>query len=121
MSDADTPAETTTPGRGSPESAAWFRAKLAELGLTQTSLARLMIERGDDRQLMTIQRTVGRMATGHARVSGEMRALLGTLAPSPATDLRSQVADLVARVTAIELRHKTLDDGIRAMMREAKP
>ena len=71
--------ETITPGRGSPESAAWFRARLTELGLTQSGLARLMRDRGDDRQMGTILRTLGRMATGHARVSGEMRALLGTL------------------------------------------
>ena len=46
-----------TPGRGSPERAAWLRTKLMKLGLSQTALARLMIRHGDDRQLTTIQRT----------------------------------------------------------------
>jgi hypothetical protein len=71
--------ETTTPGRGSPESAAWFRDRLARLGMSQAALARLMLERGDDRQSATILRSISRMASGDARVSGEMRALLGTL------------------------------------------
>jgi hypothetical protein len=71
--------ETITPGRGSPESAAWFRDKLAALGMGQSALARLMLERGDDRQMATILRSLSRMASGDARVSGEMRALLGVL------------------------------------------
>jgi len=71
--------ETTTRGRGSAQSAAWFREKLAALGISQSGLARLMLERGDDRQMATILRSLGRMASGEARVSGEMRALLGTL------------------------------------------
>ncbi len=71
--------ETITPGRGSPESAAWFRNKLATLGMGQSALARLMLERGDDRQMATILRSLSRMASGDARVSGEMRALLGVL------------------------------------------
>jgi len=71
--------ETSTPGRGSPESATWFREMLAELEMSQSALARLMIEQGDDRQLTTILRSLSRMASGAARVSGEMRALLGTL------------------------------------------
>ena len=72
-------AETYTPGRGTPESAAWCRAKMLSLGETQAGLARLMIECGDDRKFDTITRSMGRMANGSARVSGEMRALLGTL------------------------------------------
>ncbi len=71
--------ETSTPGRGSPESAAWFREKLRILGLGQSALARLMLASGDDRQMNTILRTLSRMANGEARVSGEMRALLGLL------------------------------------------
>ena len=63
-----------TPGRGSTESAAWFRTKPTKLGLSQTALARLMIRQGDDRQLTTIQRTLGLMATGSARVLGDARA-----------------------------------------------
>jgi hypothetical protein len=61
---------------GTPESAAWFRAMLAELGETRSSLARLMHRKGDDRQPATILRTIQRMATGEARVSGEMRVIL---------------------------------------------
>ena len=76
---AEPTAETSTPGRGSVESAAWFRAKLAALGISQSALARLMLEHGDDRQKATILRSLSRMASGEARVSGEMRALLGTL------------------------------------------
>lgn len=54
--------------------------------MSRNSLARLMLARGDDRQPATILRTLGRMASGQVRVSGEMRALLGTLkqAQSPA-------------------------------------
>jgi hypothetical protein len=74
MTDEMTTAEK--PPRGSPESAAWFRAALEELGETQSSLARLMHRKGDDRKLNTILRTIQRMATGDARVSGEMRVIL---------------------------------------------
>ncbi len=71
--------ETTTPGRGSPESAAWFSEKLDALGLGPSTLARLMLQYGDDRKMGTILRSLGRMRSGEARVSGEMRALLGAL------------------------------------------
>ena len=60
------------PVRGTPESARWFRAMLEELGETQASMARLMKRKGDDRQPETIARHMRRMATGEARVSGEM-------------------------------------------------
>ena len=46
--------ETITPGRGSAESAAWFRAQLVALGIGQSALARFMLEHGDDRQFATI-------------------------------------------------------------------
>lgn len=71
--------DPSTPGRGTAESAKWFRDKLDELQLGHAALARLMLANGDDRQLATILRTLGRMASGEARVSGEMRALLGLL------------------------------------------
>ncbi len=67
------------PARGSPESAAWFRTQLEELGETQASMARLMMRNGDDRKLNTIERTIRRMANGEARVSGEMRVVLTML------------------------------------------
>ncbi len=85
--------ETITPGRGSVESALWFRAKLKELGMSQSALARLMLDRGDDRQMTTILRSLSRMASGDARVSGEMRALLGILGqPDDAPRVRHQDA-----------------------------
>lgn len=52
--------ETTMPGRGSPESAAWFRDKLHKLGLSRGALARFMLADGDDRQPATILRILGR-------------------------------------------------------------
>lgn len=58
------------------ESAAWFRAMLAELGETKGSMARFMLRNGDDRQKATILRNIERMANGEARVSGEMRVVL---------------------------------------------
>jgi hypothetical protein len=66
----------TGPIGGTPESAAWFRAMLEELGETQASMARLMKRKGDDRQPATIERHMRRMANGEARVSGEMRVIL---------------------------------------------
>ena len=71
--------ETTTPGRGTAESAEWFRSKLGELKMSQANLARYMLAHGDDRQLTTILRSLSRMASGDARVSGEMRVLLSML------------------------------------------
>jgi hypothetical protein len=56
-----------------------FRARIAALGFNQSSFARRMIELGDDRGEKTILRSIQRMASGDARVSGEMRALLGLM------------------------------------------
>jgi len=66
----------TTPGRGNPESAAWFRERLRQLGITQNTLTWRMVAAGDDRVPSTIVRSLQRMASGQARVSGEMRSLL---------------------------------------------
>ena len=57
----------------------WFRSKLETLGLSKNGLAQLMLDFGDDRQPATIVRCLRRMATGEARVAGEMRAFLGIL------------------------------------------
>jgi len=76
MSDLDTRPPPTT---GSPESAAWFRAELDALGMTQTGLAKWLQKRGDDRKPATILRHVQRMANGEARVSGEMRVILSMM------------------------------------------
>lgn len=65
-----------------------FRAKIAGLGLTQSGLARRMKELGDDRDEKNILRSIQRMVAGDARVSGEMRALLGLLERT-----RHEVAD----------------------------
>ena len=65
-----------TPPAPSADSAAFFRTALAELGETQSSMARLMKRWGDDRQPSTILRNIQRMANGEARVSGEMRVLI---------------------------------------------
>ncbi len=73
--DAPEPAPEKPP-KGTPESAAWFRQALEDLGETQASMARLMKRKGDDRQPETIARHMRRMATGEARVSGEMRVIL---------------------------------------------
>jgi hypothetical protein len=56
-----------------------LRARIASLGMTQTGLARRMKELGDDRDEKNILRSIQRMVAGSARVSGEMRALLGLL------------------------------------------
>lgn len=76
--------ETATPGRDTPKSAAWFREQLEALGVGNSALARAIIENGDDRQFDTIVRGLRRMATGEARVSGEMRALLTMMRRKPA-------------------------------------
>jgi hypothetical protein len=67
------------PTTGSPESAAWFKAELEELGLTQSGFAKWLKKRGDDRQPGTILRHIQRMAGGEARVSGEMRVILSMM------------------------------------------
>jgi hypothetical protein len=56
-----------------------LRAQIASLGLNQSSLARRMKQLGDDRDEKNILRSIQRMVSGDARVSGEMRALLGLL------------------------------------------
>jgi hypothetical protein len=56
-----------------------LRARIAQLGLTQSGMARLMKQLGDDRDEKNILRSIQRMIAGDARVSGEMRALLGLL------------------------------------------
>ena len=65
-----------TINRGTPESAAFFLAALQVLEENQSSFARVMKKNGDDRKPETILRSIQRMASGEARVSGEMRVLL---------------------------------------------
>jgi hypothetical protein len=60
-----------------------IREIIADLGYSQSALARLMKELGDDRDEKAILRSIQRMVAGDSRVSGEMRALLGSLTPNP--------------------------------------
>ena len=56
-----------------------FRAALAWLGFSQSSLARFMVEMGDDRTEKNILRSIQRMVAGDSRISGEMRVMLGVV------------------------------------------
>ena len=103
-------AETTIPGRGSPESAAWFRGKLEELGIGQSAFARLLIRLGDDRKLETILRGLQRMGSGEARVSGEMRAMLNHLVASKAAR-EKRIARLEAQLSALRSRRGGFSNG----------
>ena len=61
---------------GSAQSADEFRTFLAEIGETQSGFARTLQRMGDDRQRGTILRHVQRIASGEARISGEMRVIM---------------------------------------------
>lgn len=61
------------------ELTAAFRAGLDELGHSQRGLAAKMMALGDSRAFDTILRGVQRMATGEARVSGEMQVIMTLL------------------------------------------
>jgi hypothetical protein len=67
---------------GMRESAEEFRAFLAEIDESQSSFARTLRCMGDDRQPGTILRHMQRMATGEARISGEMRVIMTILRQS---------------------------------------
>jgi hypothetical protein len=84
-------AQPATTGRD-PESAAWFRAKLAEVGHTKGSLSRLMKNCGDPRERKAILRSLERMSSGDARVSAEMHVLLHFLTKSRAKRARQEAA-----------------------------
>lgn len=56
-----------------------FRSALDDLGLSQRGLAAKMMALGDGRAFETILRGVQRMATGEARVSGEMQVIMTLL------------------------------------------
>jgi CRISPR/Cas system-associated protein endoribonuclease Cas2 len=57
-------------------SAAEFRAFLNEIGKTQCGFASTLKRIGDTRQKDAIQRHVSRLASGKARISGEMRVIM---------------------------------------------
>ena len=87
--EAETQAAGARPAAGRDlESAAWFRARLAEVGHTKGSLSRLMKNCGDPRDRKAILRSLERMSSGDARVSGEMHVLLHFLAKSRAKRAR---------------------------------
>ncbi len=50
--------EPPPPAHGDAESAAWFRAQLQELGLTQGAFARFMVRRGDTRPKRNVLRSI---------------------------------------------------------------
>jgi len=56
-----------------------FRAELARLGLSQSSLARLMRELGDPREAPTILRSVANWCRGVYAVPGEMWVVIRLL------------------------------------------
>jgi hypothetical protein len=56
-----------------------LRQALADFGMSQSGFAKLMKELGDDRDEKNILRSIQRMIAGDARVSGEVRALLGAI------------------------------------------
>ena len=56
-----------------------LRAQLEDLGFSQTGFAGLMTALGDNREIKTILRSIQRMASGDARLSGEMQVILTLL------------------------------------------
>jgi len=88
MADARPPATADRDAEG----AAWFRARLAEVGETQGSLAQLMKRCGDLRPEKSILRSIQRMAAGDVKVPGEMRVVLHLLAKSRAKRARQAAA-----------------------------
>jgi hypothetical protein len=62
-----------------PEDAARFTAALDELGFSQASFVRFLLDNGDPRKLAALQRQIGRFARGERSVSGEMWVLLKVL------------------------------------------
>ena len=59
-----------------------FRAALADLGFTQSSFVRKLIELGDHRKFETILRSVANYARGVSCVPGEMCVVLNLLKSS---------------------------------------
>jgi hypothetical protein len=56
-----------------------LRGAIAGLGMSHSGFARRMQELGDNRPHKNILRMVQRMLVGDARVSGEIRALIGLM------------------------------------------
>jgi hypothetical protein len=71
-----------------------FTKALTDLGIGPGALSTIMKRHGDDRPRQNIRRNLRRMATGEARVSGEMRAILNILA-----FLKEKRPDIIERHT----------------------
>lgn len=56
-----------------------FKSALDHLGVGTNALSKMMKHLGDDRPRDNIRRNLQRMASGEARVPGEMRAMLNAL------------------------------------------
>ncbi len=86
------------------EEANELRRVLEDLSLSQTALARYMKDLGDDRDEKNILRSIQRMVAGDIRVSGEMRALLGSIPrsakPFVFTLLPNEVEELTSATDA---------------------
>ena len=86
---------------GGRASAAEFRAFLAEVGQTQSGLVRTLRRLGDHRAKNTIARHVQRLATGEARISGEMRVIMTIMRNSQ----RKRAESAAAAARASHERH----------------
>jgi hypothetical protein len=82
---------------GTPESAAYFRSVLQELGETPNGLAKRMLRLGDDRGKQTILRNIQRMASGEARISGQMHVILNIFLHTKRREARDKAAREAAR------------------------
>jgi hypothetical protein len=67
-----------------------LRARIAHLGLSQSGLARRMKQLDDDQDERNIPRSIQRMIAGDARISCEMRALIGLMEEHAASDTRGR-------------------------------
>ena len=90
-----------------------LRSALADFGLSQSAFAKLMKDLGDDRDEKNILRSIQRMVAGDARVSGEVRALLGTL---PRTTAKPFVFTLT-QDEADEIRNASGSGGHQSLYR----
>ena len=97
-----------------------FRQALEDLAITQSELARRMRDLGDDRDEKNILRSIQRMVAGDARVSGEVRALLGMM-KRPAKPfvftLSFEEAEFITKATGTG-GHQTLQRRLTAELRD---
>lgn len=88
-----------------------IRAALDDLSLNQSSLANLMIELGDSREMKTVLRSIQRMAGSEARLSGEMHVILTLLQREQARARR--IASTVVWTEGEAGRLTTVIQGVR--------